>query len=120
MAKYPFVLKAHARVYPLSISANFDKHIKDVVERTANACASDISIKSPRLYGRYSSSWTYDTHTSDNKQTYIGTVYNSERYWLTHLLEFGHMSKDHSKFIGPYPHITPSYNHFRDVFLRSL
>ena len=64
-----------------------------------------------RTADNYAPSWTYENRKVNRFRT-EATVYNSEHYRLTHLLEFGHIGKngkrtDATWSVQAYPHIAP-------------
>ena len=65
----------------------------------------------------YADGWAISTARSKN--TYSKKIYNATDYQLTHLLEFGHATKN-GGHVNAQPHIRPTEQKYREKFIREL
>lgn len=84
---------------------NVADEIKTIVDDVAQEGADELKQSSPKLTGSYRRGWrkkqTYaDTRTKRN------TVFNKTDYQITHLLEYGHASRNGGR-VKPSVHIKP-------------
>ena len=79
------------------------EHVKDACK----VAKSDLRSNSPKKSGDYAKGWAYKV-TSPAEGSYHGTVYNSTKYQLTHLLEKGHAKRGGGRVAG-IPHIEPAF-----------
>ena len=84
---------------------NVADEIKTIVDDVAQEGVDELKQSSPKLTGSYRRGWrkkqTYaDTRTKRN------TVFNKTDYQLTHLLEYGHASRNGGR-VNPRGHIKP-------------
>lgn len=64
---------------------------KEVVKQTAEDTVAILKRESPKEYGNYAESWTYDKKQIEaGRWRHSTVVYNKKHYRLTHLLEYGH------------------------------
>lgn len=80
--------------------------IKEEVKQAAEECVREIKAKSPVKTGKYKRGWRYKVVFENNEDIRI-RVYNSAKPSLTHLLEFGHASRNGGRVEG-IPHIRPA------------
>jgi hypothetical protein len=80
--------------------------MKDAVKDTAKSIKSDIEGSAPVLTGRYKKSWKIKK-IRENANSLDVLVHSSNRYQLTHLLEFGHAKRGGGRVAGK-PHIAPA------------
>jgi hypothetical protein len=80
--------------------------MKDAVKDTANSVKKDIESSAPVLTGRYKKSWRIKK-IRENANSLDVLVHSSNRYQLTHLLEFGHAKRGGGRVAGK-PHIAPA------------
>ena len=78
----------------------------------------EVKIKSPKDKGNYAESWTITTR-NNKKGTYSKVVYNKEYPSLTHLLEFGHATKN-GGYVNPQPHIRETEDKYREKFVEEF
>ena len=83
--------------------------VQDAVDRSAKMTVAELNTTSPKRTGAYAKSWA---SKKDNKLTgiYKGSrvVYaRAPEYRLTHLLEFGHASKNGGRVRGK-EHLAPA------------
>ncbi len=77
----------------------------DVIE-TAEECVREIKMKAPVRKGKYKRGWKYKIEYESDTDIRV-RVYNSVKPQITHLLEFGHASRNGGRVPG-IPHITPA------------
>ena len=80
--------------------------MKDAVKDTAKSIKSDIEGSAPVLTGRYKKSWKIKK-IRENANSLDVLIHSSNRYQLTHLLEFGHAKRGGGRVAGK-PHIEPA------------
>ena len=80
--------------------------MKDAVKDTAKSVKKDIESSAPVLTGRYKKSWRIKK-IRENANSLDVLVHSSNRYQLTHLLEFGHAKRGGGRVAGK-PHIAPA------------
>ena len=80
--------------------------MKDAVKDTAKSIKSDIEGSAPVLTGRYKKSWRIKK-IRENANSLDVLVHSSNRYQLTHLLEFGHAKRGGGRVSGK-AHIAPA------------
>lgn len=79
--------------------------LQKAISSVADRCLKRIRAESPRKTGAYAKGWTKKAVNSDAGTGYI--IYNKDKPWLAHLLEFGHAKKDGGRTKG-IPHISPA------------
>lgn len=88
---------------------NYSDDISEVVEETSNEigkeAVEEIKKISPKKHGKYAKGWTLKKD-SLGKSKYSIKIHNKTDYQLTHLLEFGHSTKN-GKRTKAIPHIRP-------------
>ena len=101
------------------------EHIDDLVFETTNKLTkqakSAVSKESPKRSGDYSKGWTIKT--IKNAKTYTQKIWNSKKYRITHLLEFGHKVKRNGQVVGSakaFPHIRKIENEYVEKFINEI
>ena len=82
------------------------EEIKDGVRQVAKDCAKEIKDKSPINSGDYKKGWKTKV-AFENREVIRVTVYNSKKPQITHLLEYGHASRNGGRVEG-HAHIRPA------------
>ena len=77
------------------------ENVRAAVDKTASQVTRKTKSASPTKTGKYKAGWASRVTEQSNVQ-YQKTVYNKDRYRLTHLLEKGHGGPHPD---GPHPHI---------------
>lgn len=68
--------------------------------------------------GSYAKSWSIK-NGQKAKEIYSKVVYNRKHYRLTHLLEFGHATRNGGR-TKPMPHIRPTEEKYKEEFTQEL
>ena len=88
----------------------YDQQIADETKRIADEVAKEtvdeLKKTSPKLTGSYRKGWR-KKQTFANERTKRNTVYNQTDYQLTHLLEYGHASRNGGR-VKAIQHIAPA------------
>lgn len=89
--------------------AEYDQEIADATKRITDEVAKEavdaFKKSSPKLTGSYRKGWRKKQSYAD-KRTKRNTVYNETDYQLTHLLEYGHASRNGGR-VRAIQHIAP-------------
>lgn len=80
--------------------------VKGAVKRAGSAVRKDIADHAPKRTGAYAKSWAVK-NTKETANSLEVTVYSRNRYWLAHLLEFGHAKRGGGRVSGK-AHIAPA------------
>lgn len=80
--------------------------MKRAVKRAGRKVRKEIKENAPRDDGEYADSWRVKT-VKENANVLSLTVYSKDRYWLAHLLEFGHAKRNGGRVSGQ-EHIGPA------------
>ena len=96
--------------------------IGEIVEETSNAIGKEakeeLKQKSPQKTGKYAKGWAVGKDRK-KKNYYVVKVHNKTDYQLTHLLEFGHATRNGSR-TKAIPHIRPVEEKFKEKFEHDL
>ncbi len=88
---------------------NYSDDISEVVEEVSNKigkeAVEEVQKKSPKKRGKYAKGWTLKKDILGESK-YSIKIYNKTDYQLTHLLEFGHATKN-GKRTKAISHIRP-------------
>ncbi len=96
--------------------------MKDIIKKAAEETVSELREESPRRKGRtggaYAKSWRSKV-ISENSQSISIKIYNKKHYRLTHLLEYGHRSRNGS-FTPAKPHIEQAEGFAADAVIQEI
>lgn len=85
-------------------TAEVTEGIVEEIDQTSKAIVKAIRAGSPRESGDYAKGWTRKKMGSGQDVSYV--VYNKEKPWISHLLEYGHVKRGGGRVSGR-PHIRP-------------
>ncbi len=88
-------------------SEDIQEALQVEAEKVAKSGADELKITSPKRTGKYSKGWR--VRTTKGKGFVESTIYNATSYQLTHLLEYGHLTRTGRK-VAPKSHIKPVEN----------
>ena len=89
---------------------------KDLSFKIGKEAKSEISSISPvGKTGIYHTSWTVRAY-KEPKRYYV-KVHNTKKYQLSHLLEFGHVTRDGTSRSKKIPHVRPTEHKYMDKFV---
>lgn len=80
--------------------------LKKAVKNAGNAVKKEIRENAPKRTGAYGKSWAVKVSKETSNSLEV-TVYSRNRYWLAHLLEFGHAKRGGGRVSGK-AHIAPA------------
>lgn len=98
------------------------ENIGEDVEETSNEIGKEardeLRQTSPKRRGQYAKGWTVSKNRK-KKNYYTVKVHNKTDYQLTHLLEFGHATRNGGR-TKAYPHIRPVEEKYKKEFEKRL
>lgn len=80
--------------------------VKQAVRKAGTTVRKEIQQNAPKKTGAYAKSWSVK-NTKENAHVMEVTVYSRNRYYLAHLLEFGHAKRGGGRVSGK-AHIAPA------------
>jgi hypothetical protein len=80
--------------------------MKKAVKKAGTTAKQEIQNNAPKDTGKYAKSWTSKTTKETNNALEV-TVYSPSRYYLAHLLEYGHAKRGGGRIAGK-SHIAPA------------
>lgn len=96
--------------------------IGEAVEEESNSIGKEakeeLKQTSPKRTGKYAKGWTVKKDKK-NKSYYTVKIHNKTDYQLTHLLEFGHATRN-GKRTKAIPHIRPVEEKYKEQFEKKL
>lgn len=82
-----------------------DEALESAVKLASKTVVDDLRQRSPKDTGKYAKSWTSKKLSNkDGRRGYYRLVYNKDRYYLTHLLEYGYVRRNGGRYLAQ-PHI---------------
>lgn len=93
--------------------------VEELTDSTIKMAKSELSAISPRATGDYAKGWRIKLQTKD-KLKYHKVIWNKPKYRLTHLLEFGHITRNGVTRTRAFPHIRPVEDKYRERFFTDL
>ena len=82
------------------------KDLKQAVRDAGETVRKEIRTNAPKDTGDYAKSWAAKK-TKESSNSIMVTVYSRNRYYLAHLLEFGHAKRNGGRVAGK-SHIAPA------------
>lgn len=102
--------------------SEYTNDISEVVEIVSNKVGKDatneLKQESPKLTGDYAKGWRLKKDKI-GKNRYTVKIYNKTDYQLTHLLEFGHVTRNGGRTKAN-PHIRPVEEKYIKIFEQEL
>lgn len=95
-----------------------DEKVVKLVNKVIKNAKIDLVKNSPKNTGDYASGWSI-TIGQKGINFFSKVIYNKKHYRLTHLLEFGHATRDGDHTI-PQPHVRPIENQYKEEFINEL
>ena len=101
--------------YLANYSEDISEEVKTVADKVGKEATNELKQISPKgVRGQYAKGWRL-RKDKINKNRYIVKVHNATDYQLTHLLEFGHATRNGGR-TKPIPHIRPIEEKYSKVF----
>lgn len=94
-----------------------NKAVAEVLPKVGKDAVKELKQTSPKKTGRYAKGWTSKVE-KERLSTSI-SIYNKDRYQLTHLLEKGH-AKVNGGRVPAHPHIKPAEDHAADNAVKQI
>lgn len=106
-----------------SILAEYQGVVQETLEKavdmTAKEVVSELKASSPKNTGAYASGWRQSKTAGKHRLAYGRIAYNRTHYRLTHLLEYGHATRNGGRTEAQ-PHIAPAEQRAIDNFEKRL
>lgn len=102
----------------LEIKLDFDKPLKEQAEECKNEIVKNCN---ERGWKNYVKGWTVTRKGKSGESWYV--VWNKTDYFLTHLLEKGHIIANKKGGVGyaaPHPHIKPAFDKIKKNFSKKI
>ncbi len=99
-----------------------EKKINDAIAETTKTAVDKLKSESPKRSGAYAKDWAVKNAGGKTKgimKIQGKVVYNKKHYQLTHLLEFGHLSRN-GKRVKPQAHIKPIEDEMIEALIKKL
>lgn len=101
---------------------NYAEDIGEEVEKTSNEIGKEardeLQQTSPKRTGKYAKGWTIKKDKK-NKTYFSVKIHNKTDYQLTHLLEFGHATRNGGR-TKAIPHIRPVEDKYKAKFEKEI
>lgn len=120
--------KVKPETFSKAIKQYLEIYVEDIgeqVQETANEIGkeakNELKEESQKLFkgtGRYAKGWTVKKDRK-NKSYYVVKIWNRTDYQLTHLLEFGHATRNGGR-TRAFPHIRPVEEKYSNEFEKQL
>lgn len=91
--------------------------VEELTKELTPQAKAEVQAKSPKDTGKYSRSWTVSTTKGQN---FYSAKIKNKLYQLTHLLEFGHVTRDGTSRTIPQPHIREVENKYKQILAKRL
>lgn len=116
--------------YLTEYNEDINEEVRSTATNIAREALGEVKAKSPvskkdvwlrghekHAAGSYQKGWTISTQTSHDK--YVKKIWNKTDYRLTHLLEFGHATRNGGR-TTPIPHIRGTEKKYLEKFEKQL
>lgn len=94
-----------------------NKAVAEVLPKVGKDAVKELKQTSPKKTGRYAKGWT--SKVEKERLSTSVSIYNKDRYQLTHLLEKGH-AKVNGGRVPAHPHIKPAEDHAADNAVKQI
>lgn len=104
-------------------SRTLQDNMNELAKKYGEEAVKELRARSPKRTGQYAKGWTKRTSTNTKRdfgrgfKTTVVTVYNRKKGPLTHLLEYGHVTRNGGR-VPAKPHIKPVAKEIEDKFLK--
>ena len=95
-----------------------DEEVKSITTKVIKQAKDEIVRISPKESGEYADGWTISLK-QNGKNLFSKAVHNKKLYRLTHLLEFGHATKN-GGHTNAQPHIRATEEKYKEIFVSEL
>ena len=99
-------------------SDDISESVEEVSNEIGKEAVEELKSNSPKRKGEYAKGWTIKKQKS-NKRKYSVKLYNRTDYQLTHLLEFGHATRNGGR-TKAIPHIKPVEEKYTEKYEQQL
>jgi hypothetical protein len=102
-------------------TAEVEEAVPEIVDETAKEIVNQIRAAAPKRTGGYAKGWTARKLGSKLRSAdgYAKVVCNPKKYYLAHLLEYGHAKRGGGRVAGK-PHIGPACDRLLPEFEERL
>lgn len=108
--------------YLTNYAENIEENVKKTTDSLTKQAVQELKAKSPKSnHGRkksYYKGWAKQT-SQKNKNKYVIKIHNKTNYQLTHLLEFGHTTRDGGR-TKAIPHIRPIEKKYNELYEKTI
>jgi HK97 gp10 family phage protein len=113
----PSELSKEIQKYLQEYKEEIDEDVQDETDKAIASAKSELRSISPKNTGNYASGWAVKSQKYSNG--YYKVIWNRKAYQLTHLLEFGHATRNGGRTKAQ-PHIRPTEEKYKTRFTESL
>lgn len=113
----PSELSKEIQKYLQEYKEEIDEDVQDETDKAIASAKSELRLISPKNTGNYASGWAVKSKKYSNG--YYKVIWNRKAYQLTHLLEFGHATRNGGRTKAQ-PHIRPTEEKYKARFTESL
>lgn len=113
----PNDLSKEIQKYLQEYKEEIDEDVQDETDKAIASAKTELKSISPKNTGNYASGWAVKSKKYSNG--YYKVIWNRKAYQLTHLLEFGHATRNGGRTKAQ-PHIRPTEEKYRTRFTESL
>jgi hypothetical protein len=99
---------------------DIQEDVEETTSKVTKEAIEELKTTSPKRKGRergkpYYKGWSEKTQTK-GKFKYSKVIWNKTNYQLTHLLEFGHRTRNGTGWVEAQPHIRPVEEKYNEKF----
>lgn len=112
------LLEKEVMKYLTEYKEDISEAVENVSNRVGKAATNELKEESPKLTGDYAKGWRLKKDKI-GKNRYTVKIHNKTNYRLTHLLEFGHVTRNGGR-TRAIPHIRPIEEKYKKIFEQEL